>query len=39
MDAMVKLLESAGATPEVSVETVHPALWQILYHNATTPKD
>jgi hypothetical protein len=39
MDAIVKVLESAGATPEPSGETAHPALWHIPYHNATTQED
>jgi hypothetical protein len=39
MDAIVKVLESTGATPELSVETAHPALWHIPYLNATTQED
>jgi len=38
MDAIVKLLESAAATPEPSGETAHPAVWHIPYHNATTQR-
>jgi hypothetical protein len=39
MDAIVKVLESAGARPEPYAETAHPALWHIPYHNATTQED
>ena len=38
MDAIVKVSESAGATPDPSGETAHPALWHIPYPNATTQK-
>ncbi|OGR31026.1 MAG: hypothetical protein A2139_08515 [Desulfobacca sp. RBG_16_60_12] len=38
MDAMMKTLEYAGATPEPAGETAHPAVWRIPYHNATTQK-
>jgi hypothetical protein len=34
MDAIVKVLESAGATPEPGVGTAHPALWPISYPHA-----
>jgi len=39
MDAIVKVCESAGATPEPGAGTAHPALWPISYPHAMTHGD